>query len=106
MTAIRSAVKIVAIAEAFRQAQTVGGRRVIHCLGLFTGADWDLAGVVREITHARTVHWHSWLLHDLDVLGQDGFRWRFEITHPFDPECECDRCLDIWSMQAEAGVRP
>ncbi len=103
-----SAPKIVAIAEAFRQAwRTDSGRRVIHCFGRFTGADWDLAGVVREITHARTIRWHSWLGHDLDVLAQDGRRWRFEVAHPFDPACDCDRCLDIWTgMQAAAAARP
>lgn len=103
-----SAPKIVAIAEAFRQAfRTPEGDRIIHCIGSFTGADWGLAGVVWEITHARKVNWERhWTGHELNVVDRAGMGWRFDLRHPFDPACDCDRCLDIWTgMKAEAAAR-
>lgn len=78
------ATKIVAVAEAFRQAwQTESGRRVVHCLGKFTGADWNLSAVVREITQAKEIRWGGGPIgHNLEVLATDGLVWRFNIIAP------------------------
>jgi hypothetical protein len=57
------------------------GRRIIHCLGSFTGADWDEGDVIGEIERARDVKWvNSGLDHDLAVLTADERIWRFGVT--------------------------
>jgi hypothetical protein len=57
------------------------GRRLVHCMGGFTGADWDEDVVVDEIEAAREVKWMPDLMgHDLAVLAADGKVWRFAVT--------------------------
>lgn len=59
------------------------GRQIIHCWGSFTGADWDLDGVIAEIDGARDVRW---IVpgdgHELAVLAADDRIWRFAVTRP------------------------
>lgn len=55
------------------------GRRVVHCFGSFTGADWDEDGVVRAIEDALSVEWMERGDHQLAVLDRDGMKWRFQV---------------------------
>jgi hypothetical protein len=60
------------------------GRRVVHCRGSFTGADWDEAAVVEAIEKARDVSWLAAGIgdHNLHVLTTDGKVWRFQVQPP------------------------
>jgi hypothetical protein len=61
------------------------GRRIVHCVGSFTGADWDEAGVIAEIEDAREVRWVPNGLpggHNLAVLTAEGRTWRFQVERP------------------------
>lgn len=64
------------------RAQAFGDEQIIHCLGGFTGADWDLAGVIATIERATDVQWiDDWADHDLAVLD-DNRIWRFAVQRP------------------------
>lgn len=83
MTAVVPAVKVEAIAEAVRQAWTEeSGRRIIHCVGRFTGADWDLGSVVQQISQARDVRWFPQRSHSLGVKTVANSFWHFDVQVP------------------------
>lgn len=61
------------------------GRRIVHCVGTFTGADWDEDGVIAAIEDAREVRWLPNGIpggHNLAVLTTEGREWRFQVTDP------------------------
>ena len=60
------------------------GRRLVHCRMSFTGADWDMHDVLKEIRNAQDMAWNpgSFLGHDLDVLGHDGSLYHFDVSAP------------------------
>ncbi len=61
------------------------GRRIVHCAGSCTGADWDEETVVAAIEAARDVRWLPDGIpggHNLAVLTTEGREWRFQVTHP------------------------
>lgn len=61
------------------------GRRVVHCAGSFTGADWDEASVIAEIENAREVRWLPNGIpggHNLAIVTDEGREWRFQVTDP------------------------
>lgn len=64
--------------------KTPGGRRLIHCRGGFTGADWDEEAVLAAIDAAEKVKWMPGgsLGHDLAIRETDGTIWRFEVKAP------------------------
>jgi hypothetical protein len=60
------------------------GRRIVHRVGSFTGADIDEAGAVAEIENARDVKWLDGPEggHNLAVRTDDGKIWRYQVTRP------------------------
>jgi hypothetical protein len=55
------------------------GRRIVHCRGRMTGADWDAEEVVRVIENAEEVQWVEGGGHDLAVL-EGKMIWRFQVV--------------------------
>lgn len=60
-------------------------RRVIHCLGNFTGADWDVESVKTEIRESDEVRWVGGPGFDHGLAVVKGNRmWRFAVPRPAD----------------------
>lgn len=58
-------------------------RPIVHCVGSFTGADWDLESAVALVEQAARIEWVSnWADHELAVEEVDGKRWHFSIRRP------------------------
>lgn len=69
---------------ALRAAATTldDGRRVVHRMGSFTGADYDLDAAIADVRAAQDVQWVQDIFdHDLAVLIDDRI-WRFNATRP------------------------
>jgi hypothetical protein len=65
------------------QGKVYPGRRIVHCIGGFVGADWDEDAVIAEIEKAVTVKWvDGFASHDLAVVTADADLWRFAVTRP------------------------
>jgi hypothetical protein len=63
---------------------TPAGRRRIHCLMSFSGADWDLEQAIKLVEEATQVAWIDDLRgHELAVLA-DGCVHRFAVKRPED----------------------
>lgn len=93
------ATKVEAIAEAVRQAwPEESGRRIIHTIGRFTGADWDVGSVIQAITRARALRWVPGRSHSLDVRTTDERTWHFGIQPPLR--------LRVYDMGDERTVPP
>lgn len=59
------------------------GRQIIHCVGSFSGADWDLDDAIRVVSKAKAVAWEDhWLGHNLGVMDNDGCVWHFAVPLP------------------------
>jgi hypothetical protein len=74
--------EFVAAVQAQAFTDTDSGRRIIHCLGAFTGADWDADDVVDTIEHAVDVQWIDGGGHDLAALTTGKRIWRFGVRRP------------------------
>ena len=64
-------------------------REIIHCRMSFSGADWDVADVLRCIESATDVRWadtHGQNDHQLHVTGPDGRRYYFGVPKPAQAE--------------------
>lgn len=60
------------------------GRVLIHCMGSFTGADWDLDDALGLLSKAQRVGWVDHLFdHDLLIVDADGRRWHFNAKRPW-----------------------
>lgn len=59
------------------------GRRMVHCSGGFTGADWTVESVLACIRTAREVGWvDGFNRHHLRVIDADGKQWTFQVPKP------------------------
>jgi hypothetical protein len=56
---------------------------IVHCLGSFSGANWNAETVIQVVRDAATVEWVDGMMgHDLQVMSRDGRLWRFQIPRP------------------------
>lgn len=60
-----------------------GTNMIVHSMGSFVGADWDLNSVLGAVVAAAHMQWvESWHGHHLRVLLDDNRWMTFEVPHP------------------------